>query len=88
MQNVSKNHSEPNNSRQTVHLSQIDKLTKSQLVEILNGSITQPLAPENFYRCAASVLHGWCNDVLAGRYASMYDLTRKLEVLQSIYQNK
>lgn len=65
-----------------------DKLTKAQLLELLNGRVTKPLTPDGLYRCAVSVLGKWCNDVVSGCYASMYDLTSKLEALQNIYRQR
>lgn len=67
---------------------QFNKLTKAQLIELLNGRITRPLTPGGLYRCAVSVLGKWCNDVVSGGYASMYDLTSKLEALQNIYRQQ
>lgn len=68
-----------NNSTCTTHLF---RLTKEELIRFVSGEIKKPLSPEDLYLCAASVLHGWCDDVIADRYASMYDLTRKLETLE------
>lgn len=33
-----------------------EQLTKKQLIELLEGNITQPLTPEGLYRCAVSAL--------------------------------
>lgn len=65
-----------------------DKLTKRQLVEILNGHITQPLTPTELYRCAVSIVAKWCNEVIADRYASMFDVTNGLESLEKLYKNR
>jgi hypothetical protein len=65
-----------------------EQLTKKQLIELLEGNITQPLTPEGLYRCAVSALGKWCDDVIKGSYASMYELTTKLEALQSIYRQR
>ena len=65
-----------------------DKLTKRQLVEILNGHITQPLTPAELYRCAVSIVAKWCNEVIADRYASMFDVTNGLESLEKLYTNR
>ena len=65
-----------------------DKLTKRQLVEILNGHITQPLTPAELYRCAVSIVAKWCNEVIADRYASMFDVTNGLESLEKLYKNR
>ena len=65
-----------------------DKLTKRQLVEILNGHITQPLTPAELYRCAVSIVAKWCNEVIADRYASMFDVTNGLESLENLYKNR
>ena len=65
-----------------------EQLTKKQLIELLEGNITQPLTPEGLYRCAVSALGKWCDDVIEGSYASMYELTTKLEALQSIYRQR
>lgn len=72
----------------TKQATSFDKLSKRQLVELLNGHITQPLTPEGLYRCAVSALGKWCDDVIKGSYASMYELTTKLEALQSIYRQR
>lgn len=66
----------------------LEQLTKKQLIELLEGNITQPLTPEGLYRCAVSVLGKWCDDVVKGSYASMYELTTKLEALQSFYRQR
>ena len=65
-----------------------EQLTKKQLIELLEGNITQPLTPEGLYRCAVSALGKWCDDVIKGSYASMFELTTKLEALQSIYRQR
>ena len=65
-----------------------DKLTKRQLVEILNGHITQPLTPAELYRCAVSIVAKRCNEVIADRYASMFDVTNGLESLEKLYKNR
>ena len=54
-----------------------EQLTKKQLIELLEGNITQPLTPEGLYRCAVSALGKWCDDVIKGSYASMYELTTR-----------
>lgn len=63
-----------------------DRLTKAQLIELLQGDITQPLTPEELYRAAASIVARWCNDVVSGGYASMYDVQTQLDALQNIYR--
>lgn len=65
-----------------------EQLTKKQLIELLEGKITKPLTPEGLYRCAVSVLGKWCDDVIKGNYASMYELTTKLDALKDIYNQK
>lgn len=81
-----------NNSRVTTpaqtSAKSFEQLTKKQLIELLEGNITQPLTPEGLYRCAVSALGKWCDDVIKGSYASMYELTTKLEALQSIYRQR
>lgn len=64
----------------------LSQLTKSQLIELLQGDIKNPITPEEFYRAAASIVAKWCNDVVSGGYASMYDVTSKLDALQNIYR--
>ncbi len=63
-----------------------EQLTKKQLIELLEGNITNPLTPDGFYRCAVSVLGKWCDDVIKGNYASMYNLQTQLDALQNIYR--
>lgn len=58
-----------------------ESLTKAQLVSLFNSSITRPLTRQGLFLCAYSIVSKWCENVIADRYASMYDLTRKLEVL-------
>lgn len=65
-----------------------EQLTKKQLIELLEGNITKPLTPEGLYRCAVSVLGKWCDDVIKDNYASMYELTTKLDALKDIYNQK
>lgn len=65
-----------------------EQLTKKQLIELLEGNITKPLTPEGLYRCAVSVLGKWCDDVIKGNYASMYELTTKLDALKDIYNQR
>lgn len=65
-----------------------EQLTKKQLIELLEGNITQPLTPEGFYRCAVSVVGKWCDDVTAGRFASMFDVTQGLQAIEKIYKNR
>lgn len=65
-----------------------EQLTKAQLIELLKGNITKPLTPEGLYRCAVSVLGKWCDDVIKGNYASMYELTTKLDALKDIYNQR
>lgn len=80
----------PNNSKGAASrangTTSFDKLTKAQLIELLSGNITQPLTPDGFYRCAVSVLGKWCDDVIKGNYASMYNLQTQLDALQNIYR--
>lgn len=65
-----------------------DRLTKAQMVELLNHNISKPLTPEQFQRCAASALYRWCASVIAGQFASMIELTDRLGVLEKIYRNR
>lgn len=65
-----------------------EQLTKKQLIELLEGNITKPLTPEGLYRCAVSMLGKWCDDVIKGNYASMYELTTKLDALKDIYNQR
>ncbi len=66
----------------------LDKLSKSQLIELLSGNIAQPITPEELYRAAASIVAKWCDDVIKGNYASMYELTTKLDALKDIYNQR
>ena len=54
--------------------------------ELLSGNIKNPITPEELYRAAASIVARWCNDVVSGGYASMYDVTSKLDALLNIYR--
>lgn len=64
----------------------LDKLSKSQLIELLQGDIKAPITPAELYRAAVSIVAKWCNDVVSGGYASMYDVQTKLDALQNIYR--
>lgn len=44
------------------------------------------ITPEEFYRAAASIVARWCNDVVSGGYASMYNVQTQLDALQNIYR--
>ena len=52
------------------------------------GNITQPITPADLYRCAVSIVAKWCNEVIADRYASMFDVTNGLESLEKLYKNR
>ena len=75
-----------NNSRVTT--SAFDKLTKAELIELLSGDIKAPITPAELYRCAVSIVAKWCNEVIADRYASMFDVTNGLESLEKLYINR
>lgn len=75
-----------NNSRVTT--SAFDKLTKAELIELLSGDIKAPITPAELYRCAVSIVAKWCNEVIADRYASMFDVTNGLESLEKLYKNR
>lgn len=64
-----------------------DKLTKQQLIYLLQGNIKKPITPDELYRAAVSIVAKWCDDVIADRYASMFDLKNRLEALEKIYKN-
>ena len=64
----------------------LEKLSKSQLIELLSGNIKNPITPEELYRAAVSIVAKWCNDVVSGGYASMYDVQTQLDALQNIYR--
>ena len=65
-----------------------DKLTKAELIELLSGDIKAPITPAELYRCAVSIVANWCNEVIADRYASMFDVTNGLESLEKLYKNR
>lgn len=88
MENRVKSTLAANNSNGSAQPTSFDKLSKSQLIELLKGNITKPLTPEGLYRCAVSVLGKWCDDVIKGDYASMYELTTKLDALKDIYNQR
>lgn len=75
-----------NNSRVTT--SAFDKLTKAELIELISGDIKAPITPAELYRCAVSIVAKWCNEVIADRYASMFDVTNGLESLEKLYKNR
>lgn len=81
-----------NNSRVTTpaqtSAKSFKQLTKKQLLELLMGNITQPITPADLYRCAVSIVAKWCNEVIADRYASMFDVTNGLESLEKLYKNR
>lgn len=64
----------------------LDKLSKSQLIELLSGNIAQPITPEDLYRAAVSIVAKWCHDVVSGGYASVYSVKTQLNALQNIYR--
>ena len=80
--------SAPNADVPSTKRTNLDKLSKSQLIELLSGNIAQPITPEELYRAAASIVAKWCNDVIKGNYASMYELTTKLDALKDIYNQR
>ena len=86
MRNVSKS-GEVNNSILSAPIISLTKLTKRQLIELFTGRVAAPLSPESLYHCAACLIGKWCNDVVSGRYASMYELSRNLEALENIYKS-
>lgn len=78
--------SKVNNSSHTAPA--FDRLTKAELIELLSGDIKNPISPAELYRAAVSIVAKWCNDVVSGGYASMYDVQTKLDALQNIYRRK
>lgn len=62
------------------------KLTKAQLIELLQGDIKNPITPEDLYRAAVSIVAKWCHDVVSGGYASVYSVKTQLNALQNIYR--
>lgn len=62
------------------------RLTKSQLINLLNGNISQPLTTEDLTNCALSVTLKWLNDVISGEFASMYELSTCLSSLEKVYK--
>lgn len=76
--------SKANNSSRTTAF---DKLTKAQLIYLLQGNIKHPITPDELYRAAVSIVAKWCDDVIADRYASMFDVTSRLGSLEKIYKN-
>lgn len=80
--------SAPNADVPSTKRTNLDKLSKSQLIELLSGNIAQPITPEELYRAAASIVAKWCDDVIKGNYASMYELTTKLDALKDIYNQR
>lgn len=63
-----------------------DRLTKAELIELLSGDIKNPISPAELYRAAVSIVAKWCNDVVSGGYAFMYNLQTQLDALQNIYR--
>lgn len=56
--------SAPNADVPSTKRTNLDKLSKSQLIELLSGNIAQPITPEELYRAAASIVAKWCDDVI------------------------
>lgn len=54
----------------------LDKLSKSQLIELLQGDIKAPITPAELYRAAVSIVAKWCNDVVSGGY-DVKDFSKK-----------
>jgi len=67
------------------HTTPFDKMSKSQLIEILNGRIMQPLTPEDLRRCAVSSVLIWCDDILHQEYNTLSTLTEKLYALAALF---
>lgn len=77
-----------NSIRNTSTTSPYAHLSKAELIEIINADITAPLSRRDLYRCAMSAVCLWCDDVVAGNYASMIKLNDRLQAISDIYQHK
>ena len=80
--------SAPEANVQPTKQASFERLTKAQIIELLRGNIHRPLTPEGLYRCAASIVGKWCEDVIGGEEASLQELTQKLETLEDIYRHR
>lgn len=63
-------------------------LTKKELVELFTQHLTDPVTPREFTRCAIAIISKWCSDIIAGRYASVYDVRKRLQSLEALYRNR
>lgn len=63
-------------------------LTKADLIGILHGTISNPLSAAHFYRCAASIVFRWCDNVITGGFASVHSVKDQLSSLEKLYKNR
>lgn len=65
-----------------------DKLTKAELIELTSGDIKAPITPAELYRCAASIVFRWCDNVITGGFASVHSVKDQLSSLEKLYKNR
>ena len=75
-----------NNSTRTT--SPYSRLTKADLIGILHGTTSNPLSVAHFYRCAASIVFRWCDNVITGGFASVHSVKDQLSSLEKLYKNR
>lgn len=63
------------------------RLTKAELITLLEGRALRPLTDAEFTRGAVSLVLAWCGRAVRGEYASLVDLTGDLQSLLKIYQS-
>ena len=64
------------------------RLTKAELVAIINGNVmNHPLSFEEFYRCAIAAIANWCHRVRNNSFACTDSVKSTLDSLHHIYKN-
>lgn len=64
------------------------RLTKAELVAIINGNVmNHPLSFEEFYRCSIAVVASWCHRVKNCNFACTDGVKSTLDSLHHIYKN-
>lgn len=64
------------------------RLTKAELVAIINGNVmNHPLSFEELYRCAIAVVASWCHRVEKCHFACTESVKSSLDALHHIYKN-
>lgn len=64
------------------------RLTKAELVAIINGNVmNHPLSFEEFYRCSIAVVARWCHKVRNSNFACTDGVKSTLDSLHHSYKN-